>query len=548
MLEVESGISAEVIEARGYRSLRGDAGISELLRVGFADYQCYPPGILMPGYGVDGRNGRYQFRHDRPPAGRQKYETPADSGLWCDVSPALQRDRLRDPGELKILTEGIKKGDALVSHGYAAVSVIGTYGWKPEDVIRELLSLIERDSRWCLLFDSDAADNPGVYEPEYRLACLMAALGAHVTVVLVPAIQPGKKTGADELLVARGPGALDALIAASPTYTWRNPPPPPDASAKVERLEAQNRALRLEVSELREREGLIDQLAHDPELDAGDIVTAIVLEKISREPTAGIDPLAERRLYMERTAERSGVARSTFSTRVQRLARTGAYSYRTDSKTKENKKTGERTTRDASFITFRATGTDFLQAVKSRRYIGDVPRERPKKRPRGRSCLKHPQARLKVKTETSWICTACGDVVEQRTSERNPDAPKTVTRRYGQPHRPPGWEDAWRATDLPKFGTSSADTPTRQDSVRRDLDLLDEFRQVTDLPKFDTSHGSTFQRSATCQSLAPLPKPPRELLDALAAIDEDLDDGTTVSAPTRCGRPTSPHGSEGVQA
>ncbi|MGD9894960.1 MAG: hypothetical protein AB7U18_27060, partial [Dehalococcoidia bacterium] len=74
-----AAIAPAAIKARGYRSITG-ADLGDLLRCGFADYQCHPPGLLIPGFSLDGRNNRYQFRYDRPrpkaDGSTQKYETP----------------------------------------------------------------------------------------------------------------------------------------------------------------------------------------------------------------------------------------------------------------------------------------------------------------------------------------------------------------------------------------------------------------------------------------------------------------------------------------
>ena len=58
-----SGISAEVIRERGYRSLLGK---SELEKIGFTPAQQRSPGILIPLWSVDGKEAGFQFRPDHP--------------------------------------------------------------------------------------------------------------------------------------------------------------------------------------------------------------------------------------------------------------------------------------------------------------------------------------------------------------------------------------------------------------------------------------------------------------------------------------------------
>ena len=61
MLRAESGISDEVIAARGYRTVTEE---KELIPLGFSTVQRRTPGLLIPGYGPDGGNSFYSFRPD----------------------------------------------------------------------------------------------------------------------------------------------------------------------------------------------------------------------------------------------------------------------------------------------------------------------------------------------------------------------------------------------------------------------------------------------------------------------------------------------------
>jgi hypothetical protein len=75
--------------------------------------------------GATGEIILYQSRPDSPRIGKHgrlvKYETPIGAGMALDMHPFC-RESLKDPGVLLFVTEGIKKGDALVSRGLCAVA------------------------------------------------------------------------------------------------------------------------------------------------------------------------------------------------------------------------------------------------------------------------------------------------------------------------------------------------------------------------------------------------------------------------------------------
>src|SRR5262245_17591061 len=77
-----SGIAPEVIVERGYRSIAGPEDISILKQHGFTHAQWFrqTPGLLLPLWTADGRNGLMVYRPDTPRRGRDgkliKYEVP----------------------------------------------------------------------------------------------------------------------------------------------------------------------------------------------------------------------------------------------------------------------------------------------------------------------------------------------------------------------------------------------------------------------------------------------------------------------------------------
>jgi hypothetical protein len=129
MLVRESRIARDAIRARGYRTLRSKA---ELERLGFGRAQRNTPGLLIPIHGPGGDVAMYQYRPDQPRIkdGKPvKYETPRGTRMALDVHP-FARGQLGDPTVPLFVTEGVKKGDALVSQGLCAVALIGVWNWR----------------------------------------------------------------------------------------------------------------------------------------------------------------------------------------------------------------------------------------------------------------------------------------------------------------------------------------------------------------------------------------------------------------------------------
>jgi len=180
MLIVESSIARDVAEARGYRTIEKKV---ELKTLGFADQQCNPPGLLMPVYSPTGDIATYQFRPDEPRIDKNgksvKYETPAGSRMVLDVLP-FAREMLGNPAVPLFITEGIKKGDALVSRGLCAVVLLGVWSWRGTNEHGGKVALYEWDyvalnngRRVYIVFDSDVMLQPGVHEALRRVKALL---------------------------------------------------------------------------------------------------------------------------------------------------------------------------------------------------------------------------------------------------------------------------------------------------------------------------------------------------------------------------------------
>ena len=179
MLIDESGIARNVAEARGYRTIEKKV---ELKTLGFADRQCNPPGLLIPIYSPTGEIVNYQFRPDQPRIDKNgksvKYETPSGTRMVLDVHP-FARKRLSDPTVPLFITEGIKKGDALVSRSLCAVALLGVWNWRGRNDDGGLTALAEwdyvalNDREVYIVFDSDVMLKPQVHKAMVRLKAFL---------------------------------------------------------------------------------------------------------------------------------------------------------------------------------------------------------------------------------------------------------------------------------------------------------------------------------------------------------------------------------------
>lgn len=175
MLLDESAIAPEIVEERGYRSVEKKAKLKDL---GFSEAQCNVPGLLIPVWGVNGEIATYQYRPDQPrirdgkPA---KYETPPGSRMVLDAHPRA-RKMLGDPKVPLLITEGVKKGDALVSRGLCAVALMGVWNWRGRNEDGGLTALadwesiaLNGDRPVSIIYDSDVMRKPAVYKALVRL-------------------------------------------------------------------------------------------------------------------------------------------------------------------------------------------------------------------------------------------------------------------------------------------------------------------------------------------------------------------------------------------
>jgi len=187
-----SAISPEIAVERGYRSITDP---DELRSLGFANYQCLTPSLLVPIRDAFGQNGYYQSRPDAPrlnAAGHVvKYESIAGSRPVLDVSSRV-RPLLDDPAIPLWITEGARKVDAAVSHGLCCIGVNGVWAWRGTNAKRGKTALsdwevIALNGRTVYLaFDSDVTTKASVQGALVRLAAFLSARSATVQFVILP--------------------------------------------------------------------------------------------------------------------------------------------------------------------------------------------------------------------------------------------------------------------------------------------------------------------------------------------------------------------------
>ncbi|MDP9244149.1 MAG: DUF3854 domain-containing protein, partial [Chloroflexota bacterium] len=214
-----SAISEAVAKARGYRSVKQKARLSEL---GFSQPQLRVPALLIPIWNVQGGVALYQTRPDEPRLVKGKavkYETPRGSRMVLDVPPWV-RGRLEDPNLPLFITEGIRKADAAVSAGLCCIALLGVWNWRGTNDLGGKVALPDFESIALngrdvyIAFDSDAWTKAEVAKALLRFREFLASRGAHCRVIRLPIGPGGVKTGLDDYL-AGGHSVADLLALAS---------------------------------------------------------------------------------------------------------------------------------------------------------------------------------------------------------------------------------------------------------------------------------------------------------------------------------------------
>jgi P4 family phage/plasmid primase-like protien len=217
-----SAIAPALIQQRGYQSLPQP---EDLIDRGFSKAQARTaPALGIPLWDVHGQRHGWQIRPDHPrqlPSGKIfKYELAKDDHLIVDVHPSVQ-PLLGDPTMPLWITEGIKKGDALVSQGLCTIALIGgVWGFRGTNehggkvILPDWEYVALNDREVIVAFDSDITTKPNVCAAMKALWHLLRSKHARPASVRWPEAFQQEKWGVDDFL-ARG-HTLDELRAMVP--------------------------------------------------------------------------------------------------------------------------------------------------------------------------------------------------------------------------------------------------------------------------------------------------------------------------------------------
>jgi hypothetical protein len=244
MLHTGSAIADPIIKARGYQSLPQP---EDLIDRGFSKAQAKAaPALGIPLWDVHGKRHGWQMRPDAPRQFKDgkvgKYEMPRGDHLILDVHPHAH-PLLADPTTPLWITEGTRKGDALVSQGACTIALVGgvwgfrgsnTHGGK---VILPDWQYVALNSRLVYVaFDSDIYHKPDVAAALEALYVFLRERQAIPARVHWPEAFQQRKWGVDDFFGAGH--TLEELQAMIPTpgplpaaRPRRQPAPPRDDPA-----------------------------------------------------------------------------------------------------------------------------------------------------------------------------------------------------------------------------------------------------------------------------------------------------------------------------
>lgn len=218
LLSQGSGIADDVIEARGYRTLDAPEFVDLVHQGLFQEYLLKADGWLaVPVFRPDGARHCEILRLDTPIGNSQKYMWPVGSRNALDLHP-FSRDLVDDTDVPLIVTEGIKKGDALLSHARMAdpvlrmcvVAINGCWGWRSSPIAgagtrasQDWEDLVLLGRQIILIPDSDYHSNPSVRKGWDECAYYLASKTNkdNAVTVAVPPANGFEKQGADDFLL-----------------------------------------------------------------------------------------------------------------------------------------------------------------------------------------------------------------------------------------------------------------------------------------------------------------------------------------------------------
>ncbi len=187
-------------------------------------------GFTIPYYSITGqRNGFYRYRYLEPirTTGGKLLRYSQQSGKspqpyfppfvpWLKYLAAAQ-------GEARklLITEGELKACCAAKLQFPAIGLGGVWNFKSrsEALVSGLAEIDWTNAVVHIVYDSDAITNYQVIQAENALARELLALGAHIYIVRLPQLVPGKKIGLDDYLVTKGAEEFQALL--DTTQPWQ---------------------------------------------------------------------------------------------------------------------------------------------------------------------------------------------------------------------------------------------------------------------------------------------------------------------------------------
>lgn len=223
-----SGLAEEIVCNAGLYSAR-DGGIANVLgwrmKAGH-----WGQGLVFPFRNADGSDGGYgRVKLDFPRQDQRgkviKYESPPKQQNRAYFPPRFAE--IFASSDVVLFTEGEKKTLAAAQIGLCCIGLVGVWGFQQKrqhddrgkvfgtrQLIADISALSWRGKKTIIVFDSDVADRVDLQMAEYRLAELLTAKGAELSVARIPNVGEGK-TGIDDFLVhhgAGGPAELRRLL------------------------------------------------------------------------------------------------------------------------------------------------------------------------------------------------------------------------------------------------------------------------------------------------------------------------------------------------
>lgn len=216
----ESGLTDQTIRENQLRTEHDSARLSRILNRGEEAYCCLG-GLVFPYRNLDGELDG--FARVRPHVPRKKGGKPVKYELPVGEPPRAYYPfsslaKLRDGRSPVFITEGEKKALALSQLGLAAVGIGGIWcGCKKdtEELINDLAVIPWKGRTACLVFDWDPKESTrqNAQAAKRRLTRPLRKAGVGpVLDVQLPAGPDGAKQGADDFIVAHGPGAFRQLV------------------------------------------------------------------------------------------------------------------------------------------------------------------------------------------------------------------------------------------------------------------------------------------------------------------------------------------------